>query len=167
MSVISELDNRPISFRLFWLYYFRADRGGRWLGRSPSYNLRKQLYWPWFCNWKNNIWKPIPISFSSCSNCLTVRDLRPFCRPMFCHSSVAKYTSSLSYSSKAVMRPPNITEIDPPRNVTGWIRPCIIVIKFRRGVVLSEIHWIRYQVTRKHNPWRTTARIFRIVYVYC
>jgi len=26
---------------------------------------------------------------------LTIRDTRPFCRPLFCHSSVVKYTSSL------------------------------------------------------------------------
>jgi len=24
-----------------------------------------------------------------------IRDIRPFCRPLFCHSSVVKYTSSL------------------------------------------------------------------------
>jgi len=25
----------------------------------------------------------------------SIRDIRPFCRPLFCHSSVVKYTSSL------------------------------------------------------------------------
>ena len=32
-----------------------------------------------------------------------IRDIRPFCRPLFCHCSVVKYTSSF-YSSKAGMR---------------------------------------------------------------
>jgi len=26
----------------------------------------------------------------------SIRDIRPFCRPLFCHSSVVKYTSSLA-----------------------------------------------------------------------
>jgi len=45
-------------------------------------------------NLENNILKPIPnISFGQCSIYLFVRDMRPFCRPLFCHSSVVKYVS--------------------------------------------------------------------------
>jgi len=33
----------------------------------------------------------------------SIRDIRPFCRPLFCHSSVVKYTSSLLQYTEAVM----------------------------------------------------------------
>jgi len=34
----------------------------------------------------------------------SIRDVRPFCHPLFCHSSVVKYTSYFSCSSDHVMR---------------------------------------------------------------
>jgi len=34
-----------------------------------------------------------------------IRDIKPFCRPLFCHSSAVKYTSFLLlYSGETVMR---------------------------------------------------------------
>ena len=44
----------------------------------------------------------------------SVRDLRPFCRPLFCHSSVLKYTwSLLQQRSRYETWLPNITEFSP------------------------------------------------------
>jgi len=34
----------------------------------------------------------------------SIRDLRPFCRPVFCHSRVVKYTSTLLEFSEPLMR---------------------------------------------------------------
>jgi len=34
----------------------------------------------------------------------SIRDIRSFCRPLFCHSSVVEYASPLFYSSEAIMR---------------------------------------------------------------
>jgi len=34
----------------------------------------------------------------------SIRDIRPFCRYLFCQSSVVKYTTSLLQYSEAVMR---------------------------------------------------------------
>ena len=43
-----------------------------------------------------------------------VRNVRPFCRPQFCHSSVVKYTSSLAQKQSCYKAwRPNITEITP------------------------------------------------------
>jgi len=51
------------------------------------------------------------------------RDIRPFCRLLFCHSSVVKYTSSLlQWRNRYETPQPNITEIAPPPKLTGWIR---------------------------------------------
>jgi len=51
--------------------------------------------------------------------------IRPFCRPLLCHSSVVKYTSFLLQPrSRYETWLPNITEIAPPPNLTGGIRPC-------------------------------------------
>ena len=53
----------------------------------------------------------------------SIRDFRPFCRPLFCHSSVVKYTSFLlQYWTRNKIWLPNISEIAPPK-LTGWIRP--------------------------------------------
>jgi len=57
----------------------------------------------------------------------TIRDVRPFCRPLFCHSSVMKYASSLLQQwtrNKTLL--PNIIEIALPK-VTDWIRPCFVL----------------------------------------
>jgi len=53
-----------------------------------------------------------------------IRDIRPFYRPLFCHSSVVKYTvRHLSYSSEPVMRLDHQTLLKSPTNLTVWIRP--------------------------------------------
>ena len=55
----------------------------------------------------------------------SIHDISPFCRPLLCHSSVVKYTSSLLQErSRYETWLPNITETAPPK-LTGWIRPCI------------------------------------------
>jgi len=47
-----------------------------------------------------------------------------FGRPLFCHSSFVKYTSSfLQQQSRYETWLPNISEIAPLK-LTGWIRPC-------------------------------------------
>jgi len=54
-----------------------------------------------------------------------LRDIRPFCRPLFCHSSPVKYILHLYYSSEAAMRfDYQILLKFPPPNLPGWIRPC-------------------------------------------
>jgi len=51
-----------------------------------------------------------------------IRDIRPFCRPLLCHSSVVKYTSS-SYGSEPEMRLGYQILLKSPPNLTGWIVP--------------------------------------------
>jgi len=54
-----------------------------------------------------------------------IRELKPFCCPLFCHSNVVKYTSSLLQSPRCYETwLSNNTEIAPP-NLTNWIRPGI------------------------------------------
>jgi len=53
----------------------------------------------------------------------SIRDMRPFFHPLFCHNSVVKYTSPLLQQwtrNETWLR--NITEI-PPSSLTGWIHP--------------------------------------------
>ena len=58
---------------------FRAVTGESWGEIGAILNKRKvSLFTQIFYNSENNI-----------------RDISPFCRPLFCHSSVVKYTSSL------------------------------------------------------------------------
>jgi len=56
----------------------------------------------------------------------SIQDIKPFCRPLFYyHRSVVKCTSSLlQQQSRYETGLPAITEIAPPPNLTGWIRPC-------------------------------------------
>jgi len=56
----------------FSIFKTGVHTGGR-LGRSPLYNLRKQLYSPWFMQFGKEHY-----------------DIRPFCRLLFCRSSVVK-----------------------------------------------------------------------------
>jgi len=87
----------------------RADPEGR-LRRSPSplKSTKLTLLTKIFCYLANN----------------SIPDIRQFCRPLFCHSSVVKYTSSLiQWWTHNEAWLPNITEIVPP-NLTGWIFPC-------------------------------------------
>ena len=59
----------------------------------------------------------------------SVRDIKPFCCPLFCHSSVVKYTLS-PLSSKAVMSlDSQLLPTSPPHNLTSWVRPCFLVRK--------------------------------------
>ena len=52
----------------------------------------------------------------------SIRTIRAFFRPLFCHSSAVKYTSSLLQSpSPHVTWLPNITEIAPPQPY--WLDP--------------------------------------------
>ena len=52
-----------------------------------------------------------------------IRDIRPFFRQLFCHTSAVKYTSSLlAQRSRYETWLPNITEIAPLK-LTGWIHP--------------------------------------------
>ena len=53
-----------------------------------------------------------------------IHHIRPFCRPLFCHSNVVKYTSSLlQYSSEPVMRLDYQILLKSPPTLTGWIHP--------------------------------------------
>ena len=53
----------------------------------------------------------------------SIRDIRSFWRPLFCHSSIVKYTSCLlQLWTRNETWLPNITEIAPPK-LTGWILP--------------------------------------------
>jgi len=56
----------------------------------------------------------------------SIRDKRPFCRPLLCHSSVVEHTSShFSCISGSAMRPDyQILLKSPPLNLPGWIHPC-------------------------------------------
>jgi len=45
----------------------------------------------------------------------SISDIRPFCRPLFSHSGVVKYTSSLLTFYKMLLK-------SHPLNLTGWIR---------------------------------------------
>jgi len=66
------------------------------------------------------------ISHDFCNSENDIRDIRPFCRPLFCHSSVVKYTPFLlQQRSRYETWLPNITEIVPPPNLTGWTWPWV------------------------------------------
>jgi len=53
-----------------------------------------------------------------------IRDTRPFCRPLFCHSSVVKYVSSLlQYILQNDAWLPSISEIAPPPTLLAAVRP--------------------------------------------
>jgi len=56
----------------------------------------------------------------------SIRDIRPFCRLLYCHSSAVKFSSSL-LQSETVMRLDYqiILKSPPPPNITGWIRPWV------------------------------------------
>jgi len=82
-------------------------RGGNW-GNRPLKPTKVTLFTVILFNWEKSI-----------------RDIRPFCGQLFCHSSVVKYTSSL-YSSEAIMRLDYqilLQSISP--NLIDWIRPCL------------------------------------------
>ena len=53
----------------------------------------------------------------------SIRDIRPFCRPLICHNSVMCSLLHLSYSSEPVKRLDYqiLLKLTPP-NLTGWIR---------------------------------------------
>ena len=52
----------------------------------------------------------------------SIRDVRPFCCALFCHSSVVKHTSSLLHLAKSLL---DLTDYwIPPPKLNGWIRPC-------------------------------------------
>ena len=54
-----------------------------------------------------------------------IHDIRPFCSPLLCHSSVVEHTTFLlQQRSRYETWLRNITEIAPPPNLTDWIRPC-------------------------------------------
>ena len=55
-------------------------------------------------------------------------DIRSFCRPLFCHSSVVKYKSSLLQKRSRYETDYQILLKSPPPKVTGWIRPCYKVL---------------------------------------
>jgi len=68
----------------------------------------------------------------------SIRDVRSFCRALFCHSSRVKYTSSLLQKwTRNDTWLPNITEIVPPK-LTGWIRPCS---HWHRSVPEQQKNW--------------------------
>ena len=71
--------------------------------------------------------KPTKVAFFTmiCYNSEnSINDIRPLCRPLFCHSSFVKYTSSLLEQRRGRYETWlwKINEIAPP-NITGWIRP--------------------------------------------
>jgi len=54
-----------------------------------------------------------------------IRDIRPFCRPLFCHSNVVKYTSCLfGQWTWNETRLPNITETSPLNLLAGSVPEC-------------------------------------------
>jgi len=54
----------------------------------------------------------------------SIRDGRPFCRPLFGHSRDVKYRlHNLSYSKEPVMRFDYQMLLKPTPKLTGWIRP--------------------------------------------
>jgi len=84
-----------------------ADLGGDWGDRPPETNESSFIHHV-FLQFGNGI-----------------RDIKPFCCPLFRHSSTVKYTwSFLQQRSCFDASLPNVTEINPPSNLTGWIRPC-------------------------------------------
>jgi len=77
------------------------------LGRSPPLEPAKITFFTMILNNSEN----------------SIRTIRPFCCPLFCHSSVVMYTSSLLQKwTRNVTWLPNVTEISPSK-LTGWIRP--------------------------------------------
>jgi len=95
-----------------------ADPGGDWGDRTPVKPTKVTLFIMILYNLEDNISKPISIkslSLSSCSKCLIVRDIRPFCRAFVSHSSIEKHTSSfLQQRSRYKTWLPNLTEIASP-----------------------------------------------------
>ena len=80
-------------------------------------------------------------------------------RPLFCHSSVLKYTSSLlQWWARNDTWLPNITEIDPPK-LTGWIRPCL-QLPFIRCLFIApkKFHPRFFSVINKTNRIDRTVR---------
>jgi len=63
----------------------------------------------------------------------SIRDIRLFCRPLFCHSSFVRYASSLlqSWTHNETWLP-NIAEIVTPK-IAGWIRPCLCTPYFEKS----------------------------------
>ena len=65
-------------FQQLWHALRGGSRGGDWGDRSPLKPMKVTFFTMILNNLENSI-----------------RDIRPFCRPLFCHSSDVKYTSYL------------------------------------------------------------------------
>ena len=129
-------------YQRYQLYYIPANvpdctptpRGGsKWgrLGRSSPLKPAKVTLITMILNNSENV----------------IRDIRPFCRDLFCHSSIVKCTSSLFQYSEAVMwlNYQILLKITPPPNLTGWIRPYwhqqqrVECDKVRFGIKISSL----------------------------
>jgi len=84
-----------------------AGMGGGAIGAiTPLKPMEVTLFTMIFYNSENNI-----------------SDWKPFCRPLFCHSSVVQYTASLlQWWNRYETWPSNISWTAPP-SFTGWLRP--------------------------------------------
>ena len=73
-------------------------------------------------------------------NSVKQHDMKPFCRPLFCHSSVTKPILYLSCSCEPVMRlTTKFYGNCPSPKVTGWIRPCAVPPdNLRSGLILAH-----------------------------
>ena len=90
-----------------WQGRIQREWGGGAIGAiTPLKPMEVTLFTMIFYNSENNI-----------------SDWKPFCRPLFCHSSVVQYTASLlQWWNRYETWPSNISWTAPP-SFTGWLRP--------------------------------------------
>jgi len=73
----------------------------------------------------------------------SIRDVRPFCCALFCHSSVVKHTSSLLHLAKSLL---DLTDYwIPPPKLNGWIFTACDSVFF----VSYFMYIVRQHVTKK------------------